>query len=211
MAKLVPLDESYAPLCLNYLSLGLSLGPRLLERVEAFDRLSVWLPDTCTDPPSVDVIPHGIPGHSERFGLREELTVFFNEFFTQRDGALVVSETLTRAGDRWPVPQKKMIRWFLCEPPPDSKEMWRDRICVYLTKVDADAASYDTLLRHAKAYPSVIFLTSLVPPAEINSGERLDPTSKRWNDLFDRAEYILIGVCDEMSYIVMSRSEPLEA
>lgn len=207
MAKLLPLDASYRSLCLKYLSAGQSLGPRLLERVEKFDRLSVWLPETCTVPPTVDVIPHGIPGHSERFGLREAVETFFDSFFSKREGALVVAETLKWAGDPWPSPNVKMIRWFLFEAPEGSKQRWRDRICVYLTAIEADAPNYDTLLRHANRYPSIIVLTSLKPPDRINSGERLDPTSRRGIDLFDRAEHILIGVCDEMSYIIMSRGD----
>lgn len=205
MTKLVELSDSYRPSCTKLLAEGQSLGQRIANEVDEFDFLGIWLPDTSAAPPP-DKLRYDVLFHPEAFGVKDVVAGLLERHLTNEENPIVIAETFVRSPERFPKLEEIPIRWFSCAAPEEGWDM-RDRICVFLTGGDANPAAYEAIRRHRSEYPTVMVLTSLPPHSTIECGERLDPTSQRWNELFNRAMHILLGVCDERSFVVMSRGK----
>lgn len=185
---------------------GHSLGQRIAGQVDEFTFVGVWLPDSSAAPPPPDKLRYDVLSHPQAFGIKEAVDKFLEQHLTTQENAIVVAETFVTSPERFPLLEEHPIRWFSCAAPDGGWDM-RDRICVFLTSDDSNSAAYEAIRRHRSDYPTIMVLTSLPPGSDIECGERLDPKSQRWNELFSRALHVLLGVCDERSFVLMSRSE----
>jgi len=80
------------------------------------------------------------------------------------------------------------------------------KVKVYLTAADANRQLYPEVERVSSPYPTTIVLTSLPDGLAIRCGGDYAIDSEIIQSLVTRVEHILLGVFDERSMMVWSRS-----
>lgn len=207
--KLLPLEKSsFLPRFRETVKGGMTMG-HLIAGEDWLENgmLRVWVPGSVSS-----VLPENL--RYDLFNSRDEIVFghnqvlpelhrVFDRHLSASPAALVVADTYYRVS-RPQRPKGKQLSWFSTNDPRGGTER---NICVYVQDDRASAAVYDEILRDAHQYTTVAVLTKLTGGTSIEPGQHLDPQSATLQGLLQNVEHVVIGVFDEMSFMLWSRSE----
>lgn len=177
----------------------MGLGPTLAERELVPCTLKVWVPEKITEiePSALD---RDFAGYRAPFTVRDALFALLTAHLHAEAGGVVIADTSRSLSDPWP-DWLRDVTWFSCSSPSGAT---RHRVCVLVDSRNATPEGYARLVRAASPYPTVLTLTSLPQDFAIRSGEHLE--EDRLRTLLDRVAQILVGVFDERSMMIWTRT-----
>jgi hypothetical protein len=172
--------------------------PALLEDRITDGEFYVWVPDEVT---SVDTrrLREDI-FYPASFDVDPVRMQAIGEFLTCEMNGLVIADTyheLSHPKPDW----ARSLEWFSFARQPGPP-----RLFPFLRKERYNVKTYSDLFGAASAYPTTVMLTSITDPLDLASGMDLNSHAGVLHELLDRVRQLMVGVFDERSMLVWSRS-----
>jgi hypothetical protein len=203
MVKRRALDSSFLLHFRQRLQDGLAFGPLLANVVDLTGgTLSVWAPDALAtiqpDDLQTDVF-HGFHGGTE---ILREIGLYIASRINDRTEWLLLGETFHTPSS--PPPNKDKIRFIwpvvASAVTPNDKYLG---VCTVTPGIDWKR--WEAFAKELKPYPSIAMIAKPPTSIELKPGEFPELAGEQLDDLLLSAQYILVGVFDDISMILWER------
>jgi hypothetical protein len=198
-SKNLALDNSFLPAFKRRLVGSLVMGDLLVDKPLQDGHLSVWVPHDrgsirLEDLDNDIFYPSG-------FSFVEDLYEFLDNYFVTYPLGLLVA--VTSREESWDNSIMGDLPWFSCDLSDGSPER---PILAYLSSQNAHHDMYGMVDSWSARYPKSWVLSSMSNSYEIKSHECYKYSSELVTTIIETIDHILIGVFDETSMMVWSRS-----